>query len=462
MKKIIIALIMCSLTYAKYIDGEAKFLAHDGDSVSFIKKQLLSNSFKKVIDQELKIMGLDSVTFWNNYNLKFEEHFQAIKETVDSRYKKAEEEEIPASKKEAYEKEVRYKRLHAKAKFGRLSRAIQSYSIKKLSKSVRLPNSHYINVSAKVDRKALTDIYYNFIGVSQYRNLRKLYVEVDYNLKNTNWIEVGVQTEGDFVNVVNEHWKQKLEASVKDVFSDGVEIVNEDSRSLIQKRLKSPTNILRTSDSSLIEGDESGINESLYLKITINIEKQDSEQELKKIALNFSGGLILTDLKDNTIVSYQDFPDEAANFEIIDQNTLSTNIASLVYRLPMNTIQRMRKTVEENAKIRSSFDIVLKGTQNINEAFRFIKLLKEKGVLYYFDPVVSSMVDEEVKITVSYIGVREKALIVLGNMISLEVAKNRYIKKDGVLPFVFNIEGTQENKMEKVNQNSAKNNGAQG
>ncbi|WP_034721160.1 hypothetical protein, partial [Bacteriovorax sp. DB6_IX] len=77
---------------------------------------------------------------------------------------------------------------------------------------------------------------------------------------------------------------------------------------------------------------------------------------------------------------------------------------------------------------------------NVNEAFSFVKKLKEKGLLYYFEPQVKSLVGEEVKILVEYSGVKERALEVLGKMISEQIADNRVVKRNGELPFVFNIE----------------------
>jgi len=427
---------------AKFLEGEGKFLSQDQDSVTFIKKQLLSNAFKKVIDGQLKEMGLDSTTFWTNYNSKFEEHFAVIRQSVLEKYEIEEDGKkvIPENKKERFEKSVRYKRLIAKSKFGRLERAIKSYSIKKISKSVRMPNSHYINVSAQVNRKRLTDIYYKFIGVSRYRSFRKLFVDVKYNLVNTNWIELGVETEGDFVNVVNEHWVQKLAANTGNLFSEGVVNVDDATRALIKERMKQPVELLKNSDAALIDGDSSGISNSLYMSVEVDIEKERSNQELKKLELRFSGGFTLRDLKDKSIVTYLDFITEKSTFKIIDSHTLSSNIATLVYRLPMSKISKMRKIVEENVKNKNSFEIVIKGTKNINEAFSFSKKLKEKGLLYYFNPKVKALVGEEVKIVVEYSGVKERAMGILTKMISELVSENRVVKRNGELPFVFNIE----------------------
>jgi hypothetical protein len=444
---------------AKFIEGEGKFLSKDHDSVSFIKKQLLSNAFKKVIDSQIREMGLDSVTFWNNYNSKFDEHFSTIRQSITEKYEVEEDgvKKVPQKNKEKFEKELRYKRLVAKSKFGRLGRAIKSYSIKKISKSIRMPNSHYINVNAQVNRKKLTDIYYKFIGVSRFRTFRKLYVDVNYNLVNTNWIELGVETEGDFVNVVNDHWQQKLSKSTGTLFTDGVVIVDDATRTLINERLKQPVDLLRSSNMALIDGDDTGMSDSLYLNVEVKIEKERADAELKKLELKFAGGLTLTDLKDKSLVTYLDFIPEKSNFKIMDNHTLSSNIASIVYRLPMSKITKMRKIVEEKVKNKNSFEVVIKDTKNVNEAFLFAKKLKEKGLLYYFNPQVKTLVGNEVKILVEYSGLKDRALDILGKMISEEISENRIIKRNSELPFVFNIETIQEvDESQSANKNAKK------
>jgi hypothetical protein len=450
MKKLLLVLLICVVSHAKYLDGEANFLSRDGDSLSFIKKQLLSNAFKKVIDIELKQMGLDAATFWENYNAKFEEYFSKIKEGIDEKYQDKETGEVPENKQEQYQKVLRVKRLTAKSKFSRLSKAIASYSIKKLSKSVTLNNSHYVNVSAQVDRKSLTDIYYKYIGVSSLRTFRKFFVDVDYNLVGTNWLELGVESQNDFVNVVNGHWSAKLNDSLKEVFTDGLVIVNDTDRERIKERLKKSDVALSATDASLISEEEAEISNSLYLHVSVTIKKEELDEGDRKIALSFNGGMIVTDLKDNSIVSHMDFSKEKTVFDILETHVLSSNVASTVYRLPIAKMMGMRKIVEENIKLKKSFEILVQGTKNITEVYAFIKMMKEVGLLYYFNAEIASIVDDKVKLVVKYSGEKEKALAVLTKMAKKKVSDNRQVSQNGELPYVFDISDivTEEEKSE--------------
>ncbi|EQC46573.1 hypothetical protein [Bacteriovorax sp. Seq25_V] len=439
MKRIVILLLLVLNVYAaKSLEGEGKFIAHDNDSLEFIKKQLLSDAFKKVIDNELKAMGLDYVTFWQNYEQKFNEHFKEIEETVEQKYTAPEGQSLSRQELEKKSEELRDKRLTSKAKFGRLSRVIKSYSITKMSKSVRVPNSHYINITAQVDRKDLTDIYYRFIGVSKFRDLKKVYLDISYNLIDTNWLELGVETETDFTNVVADHWKKNLEGQLSSVVTNGIEIADDSLKATVKERLKKSRLVLLAEKSSGISSSDD-LEDSLYITIEVNIRKTNLDAELGKISLNFQGGFVITDLKDNGVIAHYDFTPEKSVFDTTEQHKLNSSIASTVYRLPSLKFSQIRKIVEESVKNNQIIEIVLKNTNTINEAISFAQKLKEKGLLLYMNTDIAEAVGKDVKIEVTFSGARAKAIEILGKMVSEKLSDTRIVTKDNMLPFVFNI-----------------------
>lgn len=448
LKIILVTMLTFSAMATKYVEGEGKFLSEEDDSVSFIKNQLLTNAFNKVIDSELKSMGLDAQVFWKNYEEKFLESFKPVEESIEEKYKLPEGQTAKKDHFEKKEKELREKRLSAKAKFGRLRKAINKYLIVKMSKSLRMANSHFMNINAEVDRKYLADVYYKFMGVSTVRNLQKLYIDAKYELVGTNWIEIGVDTESDFTNVVNNHWKKNLEDKIGNVFENGLSIVSDSERKSIQEHLKNNKEVLISGASN------SEFLDSLYLNFEINVKRTNLDNELKKITLSFSGGITLIDLKTNTVIAFYDFPSEKQNFDMQDQHKLNSDIANLVYRLPSLFFSDFRKVVEDKSKVNDQFEVVIKKTKNIKEAIIFAEKLKEKGLLFYFNTNITSINKDEVYLQISYSGEKEKAINVLNKLVSEKISENRIISKDNSLPFVFNIET-----IEGVNNTESKSSG---
>ena len=156
--KIFFPLLFCFSVAAaslSHVEGEGRFYSNDGDSIAFVKKQLLYQAYRDIFSKELQAMNLDHELFWKKYDGKFEEYFNPIHEGLKTKYKISKNYK---GNNPSFEVALRRKRLVLKSKFGRLNRAIRSYSEKKMSRSTQMPNSRYINVTAKVSRKVLNNI----------------------------------------------------------------------------------------------------------------------------------------------------------------------------------------------------------------------------------------------------------------------------------------------------------------
>ena len=96
------------------IEGEGRFISEEGDSLPFIKEQLLFNSFQDVITKYLKKQGLDSNLFWEKHEQRFDAFFTYIEKELRKNDLSDPKTSAEPSK---IEKEVRTKRLERKAQF---------------------------------------------------------------------------------------------------------------------------------------------------------------------------------------------------------------------------------------------------------------------------------------------------------------------------------------------------------
>ncbi len=430
------------LSHGKRVVGEAKFFSKEGDDLSFIKKQLRSNAFKKIVDIELKAMNLDHETFWTNYNGKFEESFKEIEAKLRSRYQKDEEQEIPKKYLEKYQTQLRVKRLKSKATFGRLGRVIKKFSVEKLSKSVVVSNSHFIRLNALVDRSKLTEIYYSFIGVSTYRSFTTAYIKTHFKLINTNWVELGVNTESDFTDVVSSSWQKKMGEMLGDTFSGGVVIADNTILSEIEEYR---SQMKANKETGLVNSETpfAKFYDSLLVNIAIEIKKIDFDENLKNYTYHFKGGAYVTDLKNSKIVKHFDFPPTESEFTRVDDHSFSSSLASYVYRMAIPVVGNFRKVVEENVKTKKNFELVVDNVENLNDIYKFSKVLKDKGVIFFFDPEIEEITDKKVRLKVNYTGVKEKAIAILDQFKMFILDKNVKISRQNDLPFSFIINRLQ-------------------
>ncbi len=453
MRKLILLLLLATNTLAASVNARGQFTSKPGDTLSFIKKQLYANAVSNVLDSELKKLGLDTKTFWQNYQTQFDEHFAAIKENYDREFGAVDEEGNPVtlsgSTLDRYQRGLRFKKLNAQSNFGQFNSIILSYAVKKMSKSLSRADTHYINIDAKVNRKVVSEIYYRYIGTGKSRSYTKLFLNIDYKLKGLTWEEVGVTSQSKFTDVVEEHWLKELTESVGSVFLDGIEIVNPATKNEIYEYLKKPLGVLRSSDVSIFDSRQEMLRNSLLLNLEIVLSKEFKDDKQKVINIKTQGGLVLTDLRDGTIVSFTDFEAKAQEYSTVDPHKQSSDIASYVYQLPINEMKNLKRTVKEKVSVKNSFEIVLKNTSSINDAFDFANMLKEEGVVYFFDPQITSTLQNVVNISVTFSGDKDKAMEVLKKFNNVKLSETASVVRDENLPFVFNINHANQKKIEK-------------
>lgn len=456
MKKLIIllALLGASTTFAASVTAKGQFTSKPGDTLSFIKKQLYANTVRNVLDSELQKLGLDRKTFWQNYETKFEEHFTPIKENYDQKFGALDEEGNPVTlsgaQKDRYDRGLRYKKLASQAAYGKFNSIISSYAIKKMSKSLSRADTHYITITAKVDRKLVSEIYYRFIGTGKNRTFSRLYLNINYKLSELSWEEIGVSSKTKFTDVVEEHWLQELTTSVGDVFLDGIEVVNPSTRQEIYEHLKKPLSQLREgNDIEIFNSRQNELRNSLMLNLDISLSKDFKDEKQQLINIKTHGGFVLTDLRDGAVVSFSDFKPASQEYSTKDPHKQSSEIASFVYQLPISEMKDLKRTVKEKVSIKNSFEIVLKNTKNINEAFDFAGMLKEEGVVYFFDPQISATLQNVVNITITFSGDKDKAMEVLNKFKSVKLGEEAVVKRDDTLPFVFNVIHAGESEVSK-------------
>lgn len=449
MKKLILLLFLATNTLAASVSARGQFTSKTGDSLSFIKEQLYSNAVRNVLDSELEKLGLDTKTFWQNYETQFEEYFAPIKETYDRQTGAVDEEGNPVtltgSALERYERGLRSKRLKARASFGGFNSIISSYTVKKMSKSLSRADTHYYNIDAKVDRKLVSEIYYRYIGQGKTRNFTKLYLNINYKLKDLTWEEVGVSSKSKFTDVVEDHWIKELTGNIGGVFLEGIEIVNPSTRQEIFEHLKKPLSTLRSSEGEILGTRQEELRNSLMLTLDIVLEKEFKDEKQKQINIQTYGGIVLTDLRDGAIVNFKDFEAKGQQYSTVDPHKQSSDIASFVYQLPIFEMKGLKRTIKEKVSVKNSFDIVLRNTRNINEAFDFAGMLKEEGVVYFFDPQITSTLQNVVSISITFSGDKDKAMDVLKKFSNTKLSDQASIIRDENLPFVFNIIHAGEN-----------------
>ena len=430
-----------------FVDGEGHFFAKDADSLSFVKKQLLSSAFRNVMTKELEGMGLDAKLFWQQYDKKFDEYFESIKQSLVDKYK-PEDPNTSQVQKGRYQDALRTRRLNAKATYGRLQSAIISYSIKKMSRSTQMANSRYLSLSARVDKKMLRNFYFKFTREDESRHFKTLYISADFNLKSMTWLDAGVEVESDFTAVVKEHWKNWLKQNLSN-YVDNIEIADVVSEEKLKAYLTLPEDAGKSIAQSEGAGEEEKTQEggivdpfedSLWLKLSTTIQSVGSNDLLGERKFKVSGDFVLLDLKTNKLVRHFDFVTETKSYKTGDNHQLSYGLASLVYRMPMTDFQEFGNTLVNLPPKMKRVILTVNNVNNVQDLITLKEFLSNKGLAQRFAPSLQTYTGRDGRISLGYQGDNESVVQVLMKLNNQDIGNKKVLVIESPdNPFVLTI-----------------------
>lgn len=435
---LLLGLFAQTLYASNFVEGEGHFRATDDDSLAFVKEQLKHNGFVNIVSKELKAMGLNDQLFWQKYDEQFSSVFGRVDEALKSKYQI---EQTPnRDQLESYRKISRQKKLKMQRTFGRLNRVVQSYSIKKISRSAQDPKSRYIKLDAKIDRNLLAKIYYEFVRGKRSSDYGTLYIHVDYNLKNLAFAEIGVMNDKDFTSVVNGHWLKWFSQNKPGNIAN-VEILEADKLKRLQEYFKLPYERMMTDIPELFVN-------SLYLRIEINIEKIKRDEKFNQYVFAYDGGMFLQDLQNAQVLTSFQFERQVKSYPLVEDENISSLVANYVYRMPFGHFSKLNGAIKDIPPMTGIQRMALFDYGNIEDVYSLMDLLVNKGIKYSLKPRLESIGSGRAELVLFYDG----QLPELKAMIqSLKSAKSSlsfdFIDSDSVIGIKFNKLEDQEKKL---------------
>tara|TARA_Y100001954_G_C15820653_1_gene609805 strand:+ start:1532 stop:2920 length:1389 start_codon:yes stop_codon:yes gene_type:complete len=406
----------------KFIKGEARFYSQDEDPLNFVKSQLLEKSFRNVITKEMNRLGFNSESFWRTFDEKFEEHFKPMQESLEEKFQDPETEKMEAEDREKYQKALRVRRLKELKKFGKLSHVIKSYVIKRMKRSVKYPNSRYMRLMAVVDHNRLRSLYSRYINIGGKKEFNTLFLDVDFELQGLTWKDLGVQVKTDFTEVIKTHWlnwfNSKLGDSVKKF-------------SIIERNSKDKVEAYLHSYKSENERDEI-FQDGLLAKVKFKIKKNSEDGVQKMRGFSFKGQYLLLDLDTQEPLDYFDFPKTTHSYSTVDDHSLSSQVASYLYRVPIPRFEKSKNKLNRIMKKKGSYQLEVENVLSIQEVMELMGLLKEKGIVQRLQPKVKLFDQGRALIELDYYSDYEALKKVILKLQSRNLLNGRsiYVKKN--------------------------------
>ncbi len=446
-KKGILLLIVIFINFAqaapnKEVIGEGRFMAEDEDNLTFVKKILLFNAFEDIISKELHSMGLDSKLFWKSFNDQFDKSFAGVEQELKKKYlidqnsdtaKNLSEEEKEKNREE-YSESFRQKRLLSRTRLHNLSAAILQYKVLEMNRSTQEPKSRYLKVSAKVDQKELNTIYQKVTGLQAAKNVyRKLIVSAKFNLKDTNWNDLGVEVPAEFETTIAEHWLKWWQNNYSSSIPE-IRLANSSDEKEYNDYFKLSDEakegaIIATSDlNPLYQG-------VLWLQVSFSIQKRSSNSLQGTRGFAFAGDYVLTDLGHNRVISFSEFSKPVQNFSYEQDHKLRSSVATAIYAIPLEQFVSAKGILQGQNGINGQYNLDISNMRTVNDLFQFEKYLVAKGITMQLTTQVTSIDSGKAKLRLYFSGDSNQLLQLIHSLNKQEIDDFMVLIKDKSRPF---------------------------
>lgn len=422
-----------------YLDGEGRFYANEGDSLNFIKDQLLYSATRQVLTQEMKKLNLNSDLFWEKFDEKFNLYFESIQENLHKKFK-MDEEKVSAKQRTAYTKALRKKKLAVKEEYGNLKRILTRYAVKRMSRSSRDPNSRYIRIQAQVNRRKLQKMYLKFVTENTKRVFSKLFVSMDFRLEAMSWEDTGVAVGDDFVNALKNHWKNDLSGLLSEQFSE-IEFTDKARENeLIEfSKLNQDTASTLSSDNNE-EGEVGELRNSLWMRMSYNFKKIADNEGTKTKKFLVSSDYLLIDMATKKLVDFNDFGPIEKEYNYKDQRELSSHFASFVYQIPKSHFQVIPKKIASLPVVKNRASIKVWNYKNLNSLLELQKIFLDRGLKLQFSSSIESMDNQKARILLEYVGSFDEVKNYLFALDNIKLKTGEKVNfKDNMDPFSLSL-----------------------
>ena len=413
-----ILFLIFSLASADLIRGEGYFYVQKDDSFNFVKKQLLSSAFRNVIHKELAAMKLNSELFWKKYNIKFEESFEKHHKELKTKYDITDDTTPSEKQLKEYRKTLRIRRLLHKRKFGNLSRAIRSYSVKKSSKSSKIAGMRHLIIQAKVDRKALNQIYFKFIRKDKKQSIENLYLSLNLHLKKDIWLDMGLENGEALKKSLMNHWKNWFESNMgKQV--DNIILADGDMVGHLKNYLQisaSEVDFINRDDQSIRQSKHDDLNSSFWIDTNVVAKKKTKGDLLENRTIFFEGDFVLIQMKSGRTIFHHDFKAESFHYNIRSITNLDSNLTSFIYRLPLNHFAEISNQLSLIPDEPSQVALKLRNIRTVQDLIDFNDMLVKKGMAWHFSPKIHFYKNKNAVINLLFQGDKHNLMKVLYSM----------------------------------------------
>jgi predicted CopG family antitoxin len=166
-----------------------------------------------------------------------------------------------------------------------------------------------------------------------------------------------------------------------------------------------------------------------FIKVSLNVTKTGYVSSTREWRFEWDGRVVLQDASKNTLDTY-DVPKESRTWWGLDQKALNSNLASALYRAPLEAFHKINKrdfSVFPGRQIQLS----IQGQKSVSDVFSLIELLKKEGQALGLKAELETFNSKEAKVSCTYQGEEKSFSDLLSRLKELKSSHNYRLATEG-------------------------------
>lgn len=359
------------------------------------KPFLVHKAVLETLKDQAADLGIDFLAFENKLSEKFEKNFATFKEKkLEKTFGKNYSKELSEEQKKAFLDGLEKKKANNFVTFARLSGLLSSYSFKSIEKLPEPATDWKASIILVLDR-AKFEKYKERLFSDAAKEYSKIQVLVDVTPLGFAWPDLALEHGSSFSNPLLVSWGKWLTANQPQ---------NVEEISLCEGACQEAFNTWQQVPQEEGMQISSGIANSLWLKVSYNLRKISHNSEINEWKFEWDGSVVLLDANTKKILASHTLLPESKMWRGLDQKTLNSNLASALYRTPLDAFSKVTKKVQDTHRLNRLNRLIVRGYANMGDIVSLMESIKKLGQSLHLEMQLDVFTQKEAQILCFYVG----------------------------------------------------------
>lgn len=407
-------LVLLSLVSFSYAQTEKTIMAPlPTQKVEEAKPFLVHKAVLEVLKENASTYGIDFLAFENKLNEKFEKFFAGYKEkSISKTFGKNYSKELSEEQKKAHLEGIDRNKNELFVSYSKLSELLDSYSFKSIEKQPAPSEDWKASLILNLSRSKI-DKYKKRLFSEGTKEYSKLQVLVEVTPLGFSWPELNLEKSTSFTNPLLTSWGKWLSTNQPQnveeiVLCEGVchDAFNQWQQVQQEEGMQIPSDLAN----------------SLWLKVSYNLRKVFHNSQINEWKFEWDGSVVLLDANTKKILASHTLHPETKTWRGLDQKTLNSNLASGMYRSPLDSFNKITKQVQDSNRINRLNRLRVQGYANMGDIVTLMETIKKLGHSINLDLKLDVFTQKEAQILCFYVGEEKSFTDLLSSVKELKLS----------------------------------------